>query len=466
MTKGSMFIKKELQITVEGNTAKLDQPLYLFQNDRFIDIYFSIVNFKFDFIRGIQTEENLVVSSNASYATIRVLKPNGQKVISEDLIPITDDNNKVLLTIKEDFMDEVDEIGVYKLQISLWDNNEGNEQGKVTLPYIEFEVLEPIFPEDFVANYVTGQVDITKIGMSRIANPDNAQVELQSRMNVVVATVVNDYYDTNLVDWVFGDIITSQRMNAIHYNINQLKDKGDVVASDIQQINNSINVINQRLDEGNTFDADNTIYLNDNRFTNVAQALDYLLYQPIEISNFVTDVDTYREAGNRITKCTFTWEYNKKNIISQQINDIVLDKDVRTYTHDTAFNKNKTFTLTVNDGVNTISKNINFIFDYKVYWGVSDIPSTYNSTFINQLSNSELSSTHKRTIVVNADANKYIYYVVPSSLGSCTFSCNGFIGGFVKVQNISFTNNYNVTTQYDIYKSENMNLGLTTIVVT
>ena len=168
MTKGSMFIKKELQITVEGNTAKLDQPLYLFQNDRFIDIYFSIVNFKFDFIRGIQTEENLVVSSNASYATIRVLKPNGQKVISEDLIPITDDNNKVLLTIKEDFMDEVDEIGVYKLQISLWDNNEGNEQGKVTLPYIEFEVLEPIFPEDFVANYVTGQVDITKIGMSRI----------------------------------------------------------------------------------------------------------------------------------------------------------------------------------------------------------------------------------------------------------------------------------------------------------
>ena len=68
-------------LAITGDSV-LDNNIYLFQNDRNIDIYFTIVNFKFDFFTSTQTSENVVEKSNASYATIRVLKPNGTLWIS------------------------------------------------------------------------------------------------------------------------------------------------------------------------------------------------------------------------------------------------------------------------------------------------------------------------------------------------------------------------------------------------
>ena len=48
---------------------------------------------------------------------------------------------------KEEVADEATEIGKYKLQIQLW-SIDANNQGRVTIPPIEFEVLEPIFEDD------------------------------------------------------------------------------------------------------------------------------------------------------------------------------------------------------------------------------------------------------------------------------------------------------------------------------
>ena len=61
--------------------------------------------------------------------------------------------------------------------------------------------------------------------------------------------------------------------------------------------------------------------------------------------------------------------------------------------------------------------------------------------------------------------SQYIYYAIPTKYGDCTFSVNGFVGGFSKVAMITYTNTYNHTENYDIYMSDNPNLGNTTVVI-
>lgn len=138
------LIRKYLTITIDGNKASIDEPLYIYQGDRNIDIYFTIVDSKFKFMDF--DNANILVDSSAQYSTIKILKPNGEKVITEKQ-PIDTTNKQVIFTINQEFADAVDEIGVCKLQIQLW-SVDGSNQGRVTIPYIEFEVLEPIFEDD------------------------------------------------------------------------------------------------------------------------------------------------------------------------------------------------------------------------------------------------------------------------------------------------------------------------------
>ena len=135
------LIRKNLTITIDGNKASVDEPLYMYQGDRNIDIYFTIIDSKFRFS---ETNSNILVDSTAKYSTIKVLKPNGEK-IRTDKKAIED--NKIIFTINQEFADEATEIGKYKLQIQLW-SIDANNQGRVTIPPIEFEVLEPIFEDN------------------------------------------------------------------------------------------------------------------------------------------------------------------------------------------------------------------------------------------------------------------------------------------------------------------------------
>ena len=42
MARKNALIRKYVNLTVKDNTAILDQPIYLFQNDRNIDLVFTI----------------------------------------------------------------------------------------------------------------------------------------------------------------------------------------------------------------------------------------------------------------------------------------------------------------------------------------------------------------------------------------------------------------------------------------
>ena len=129
------LIEKEVTMTIEGRTASLSESIYLYRGDRNVDILFTITDAKFKFN---EYSGNILVESTAKYATVNVLKPNGAKFSSEQLAII---DNKVVLTIDQQFIDEITEVGTHLVQIQLWDTN----NGRVTLPPINFEVLEPIF---------------------------------------------------------------------------------------------------------------------------------------------------------------------------------------------------------------------------------------------------------------------------------------------------------------------------------
>ena len=447
----SNFIRRDCTITVKDDTSVLDSNIYLFQNDRNIDIYFTIVNFKFDFFTSTQTSEDVIEKSNASYATIKVLKPNGEKFISDAKIPITSDK-KVLFTITKDFVDEVYEIGKYKLQISLYDN----QYGKITIPYIEFEVLAPIFEDDFVENIVLGQIDITKIGMSRIAyeNEETAQASLMEVQKRVTSTLgISDGNEITLTDWHWGEIISAEKMNIINNNIVALWDALDSLETSLNLQSQNITYTNDR-------------YTN---ITNVKEALDYLLYTPLSIKSFNISIDKVLEKGKIINECVLNWSYNKT--IQEQtltINSSVIPLSINdsTYSYSNTISDNTSFTLRAKDERDKIvNSTINIVYYNKIYWGTSSSITYNNSFLLNELNNSTLSDNINRTIQVNATLNQYIYYAIPSRLGTPVFKVGGFEGGFSKVSTILFTNIYNFTENYDIYRSDNVNLGDITVVI-
>lgn len=153
------FIKREVDIIVKGNTASLNENIYLYPRDRYIDIYFTIkdVGFAFGNLNGNYAE-------NASYARVKYIRKDKttQGVVSPSILNVVD--GKVKLSINDDFMcKDVDgkhvEItpGVYLLQILLYDNSEGH--GRITIPPVEFEILEPIFPDDESIETLSLKVD-------------------------------------------------------------------------------------------------------------------------------------------------------------------------------------------------------------------------------------------------------------------------------------------------------------------
>src|SRR5574344_1373810 len=147
MARKNALIRKYINLTVKEDTAILDQPIYLFQNDRNIDLIFTIKNLRYDIVRNIVEEENIVESSGATYFRVKILKPDQDdkdKEFTSDLYFVNGEN-QVVFNINDTFIfdeknedgslpsEENDKIGIYKLQIQLYDSG----LGRITIPEVE-----------------------------------------------------------------------------------------------------------------------------------------------------------------------------------------------------------------------------------------------------------------------------------------------------------------------------------------
>lgn len=95
-----------------------------------------------------------------------------------------------------------------------------------------------------------------------------------------------------------------------------------------------------------------------------------------------------------------------------------------------------------------------------VYYGVSAIPERYNSAFVLGLDQKVPSNSHLNSISATPLEGEYIYYCAPTAFGDCAFAYNNFIGGFsLIIEGLALTNEGGKTESYNIYKSNQANLG-------
>ena len=417
-----MSIIRDLELKVSNGEARLNEDIYVYQKDRGVEL-----RFKLDFIRNNyrSTVRSLLFDVKDVYVAATILKPNGS-LISRKKSTVVD--NTIIFTIDKSFTDEVDEIGTYKIQFHLYDEDDN----RITLPPISLEVKELLGVIDETAmNHDIGIVDESS---SDFCNVIDDEMELRS----------NGRYIRTI--WKSGDLISSPRLNKIEEAIEYLDGRLSTFITD----DDLINV------EAIQYDNEN----HDNIRT-VKDALDKLLYVELSIS-LTSNTSTVLEKGRLVNGVIINWTYSKR-IISQLLDGVPIDLNTRSYLYNSTLTSDKRFTLTASDVSKTFSKDISFNFYNGVYWGTSS-NTTYNDTFIMSLSK-ELRSNRNKTFSVNCGEGQYIYYCIPTNYGTPTFTVGGFTGGFNKVSTIQFKNTYGYTESYDIYKSTNSNLGNTTVVV-
>ena len=189
-------------------------------------------------------------------------------------------------------------------------------------------------------------------------------------------------------------------------------------------------------------------------------------YIPINIESFSNSVGIC-EKGTIINTVKLSWTINKTpkdlTIDGESVNVGENNKEISGLS--ITWNTNKTWTLRATDDRDaTDTATTKITFYNGVYYGAATDADTYDSAFILGLTK-ELRSNKKPSFSVNAGEGQYIYYCLPTSYGTCTFTVGGFTGGFNLVDTVTFTNASGYTENYYIYKSDKPSLGSTDVIV-
>ena len=185
-------------------------------------------------------------------------------------------------------------------------------------------------------------------------------------------------------------------------------------------------------------------------------------YKPIAINSFTNNKNTV-EMGSTITDITLNWSLNKTAKTLTLDNATVTPTDTSKVLSGQSITANKTWTLKATDEKDaTATKTTAITFSNGVYWGNKTVPATYDSDFVLTLQKG-LQGNKNKTFTVTAGDGEFIYYALPTRYGTPTFNVGGFDGGFTKIATIEFTNSSGYKENYDIYKSDNANLGTQTV---
>lgn len=461
MSEEYAVIEKDIVVTVTGNTAKANTQLYLYLGDKDIQVNIKIVDTKLQIKNG---DGNLLALEEAGYCKILLRKPSGEFVRRQRL-PIKE--GKIILLIDETMCDELNEVGDITVQIRLYSADADTSPRWTTPPFTGIKVLNPI--GDFDGEEVG--VMLTDYGTCAYSNED-----------VVITDENGLYVPTN---WRIGDVVSAIRLNKMETGIASSSSVSHNLASTQyfntlaemkaypteKLVNGVITYVvetNKRYEYflGNTIDATTGKW---REYLKGIQEIidDYSYIEPVISSFYSTPTATTYEIGTVIqSPITFNWGVNK-TVNTQTLTDCTIANNIiRTANYNNFILSDKTFTLSINDGKKTITKSISFNFRHYRYWGVATEPTVYNGAFIKSLSLKEFATNRlKSSFSVTADEDEYIYYCYPTSWGEAIFNVGGFDGGFTLVDTIEFLNDSGEATQFNIYKSENINLGTQTIIV-
>ncbi len=377
-----MAIKRNVTLTIKGGKLKIDNKIHIYQNDRGVELHITLRNF-------------LYIIKPSYIPTARIIKPSGEEFTIDTLEVVNKET--IVFTITQDMTDEFNEIGKYKIQIHLFDE----EDNRITIPPFEFQVNPLITPEQDDNTYAIANYSL----VNQKRSPDNGQINPGDEL-LTEGQYVRIY-------WKPGDYVTAERLNNMEFGISDLYSK-----------------------------------------------IDELMYKPITISSFNANPSTV-EVGSTVATLTLTWAFSK-SIEWQKLDGIEIEKSIRSATYNN-ISSNRNWSIQANDGKTTVSRSAGISFLNGKYTGVASV-SAYDSTFILKLSKT-LTNSKSGSFTVNCGDGQYIFFAIPTRFGEPKFTVGGFEGGFSLVATIDFTNSSNYTEPYNIYKSENSNLGNTTVKV-
>lgn len=354
---------------------------------------------------------------------------------------------------------------------------------------------DTVYDDTDIKAEIANKADITAIPskVSDLENDNNYQTaeQVNSTVTTGIAKVVADApedFDTlkEMSDWIAGHENDASAMNSaisdnktnietlqnnvsdIQTSLDKKLDKtftGEAVANKILSTDESGNVVLKDISSGGGT-AETTTYTNADYpdYTNVDLALDALFNKVYYVKpTCLLSADKKGgifEIGTVISApITFSWSTNK-DVTSQTLTDCTLeDANVRTVTYNTNIATDKTFTLVVSDGENSASSSISYKFMDNIFWGSSAIAETYDSAFINALSNKKLTTSVKGTYSFNLADNEYGFWAVPTSMGISSVWIGGFEVTVDYLGPVSYTNAQGIPRQYDIYKTGKSGLG-------
>lgn len=179
---------------------------------------------------------------------------------------------------------------------------------------------------------------------------------------------------------------------------------------------------------------------------NVQEALDFLLYVPLQITG--TGGGSNNEIGSSVASVNFTWSLNKAPT-SQSLDHGVgtIPTTDRAHLFSGPFTTNTSFNLTASDGTTTRSGGVSVSFFPKRYWGVFPTQTPTDSDLLAM--SQELASSRQKAITYNATGGNYPIYFYPKSFG---LPANVTVGGLAfsdfSVDTRSFTNASGYTQDY------------------
>lgn len=140
-----------------------------------------------------------------------------------------------------------------------------------------------------------------------------------------------------------------------------------------------------------------------------------------------------------------------------------LSSDKKTWTPSTNISSNTSVAVKATYGSQNATKTVNYTFKYKKYWGTSTSASLTSSQVIALAGSTWADSKAMGATTFDCTGGKYVYYVIPSSLGTPEFWVGGLKNTDVVTTSATVTNASGGSATYSIMRLANIQTGVLSV---
>ena len=288
-------------ITVKDGNSIIDEPVVLYRGDKEIELVFGVLQQSFKFGKS----ENLIKTSKASHGQLIIEKLDGSFIFSS----ISEcENGKIKFVMTEFMIDELSEVGIYNIQIRLYDDT---IHSRISIPPIKnaIEVREPL----------------------TVANPAVADQGIVDLSIIDKAGIEEEIFDEEgyyiKTEWSPGDTITSAKLNKIELSL-------ETINNDIQ------NDIPNKADKSEIPTKTSQLTNDSNFLTSIPS--EYITETELNAKGYLTE---HQDISNKVDKVSgkglstndyTTAEKNKLAGIESGANNVIVytAKECTTFTSD------------------------------------------------------------------------------------------------------------------------------------